>query len=1207
VAHGWSFFDTTVIPLPPGATRDTPVTRGGLNVQVANFPYFASLSDLDTWFRGQVGLSAGGNLVLELPGSPSFPAYGTHEGSGTCFFLPPGYTFDQAKAAAESNATQLGGYQWVFHEPAGTLLPSSLQWDPQQGGIDFRDSVGDASTPRATTVALYWSSSQQFADRLGSPVYSRAVPAGTAVGSYGPFHVPAATLGPPPQGAQYLLAVTDPLNALGTFDGSKNVLPLLATPDIVMDQATSTDGQTVSVDYDITGANVNDQPLTFAVYRTSTPAPSGHPAALVTLPASDVADLAEGHHAGVELVLPDSSGAPLRTDPRNQFVVVVANADGAVRESDAGNEQNDTAYFQKHLLGVVVHGFQLFGFASVPTWETKMVASLVDHGYAPSSIAFDWVRQSSTTQPGQAVVAGDGLYHQVVAAAKLLAGQHPGDVVDLHVIGHSRGAVVAGIALKALVANPYPAIAGGYVKLTLLDPHPANNFNGTAHGYDAANGPIGHFLERQYLARQDKTLDPQVTIPANVDEVEDYYQQTPASAFPFYSFEHHLNIWGEPPDVLDNLSGQTIDAHPLTGRLLTEPGAFRPIGHTEVHDWYQQNVIDNGQTFSPPPEDPANLQVHLLVHSPVGLLLVDPQGRRLGYDPGTGGSVNDFGPVASDSGPGTEPEVLTLPLSQVVRGVYHVGGVGTGAGPYRIELQITVAGAPDGVLWDATLASGEAVAGQPIAPIPPVNLEDLVQEQVPTSVVLASDHPVGAPYGVPITFTATVSAGAGTPTGSVQLQVDGTDFGLAVGVANGVARLDAVLPAGGHAVTAVYTSDSPNFSTSASPEPLVLTITPASTTTAVAAGPFAEGGTAVVTVTVTDPDLGTQFFPSGMVTLTSSNASDTFSPSATASLAPTATPGVSSAQFTIAVPEEGGRTLTAGYAGTTTYLASNGTATLNVADFVPMVGVGADVSIRNGQGVARTGSFIDPSADTWTATVDYGDGTQGPLPLGPGPTFALNHLYTAVGDHTVTVTVTDDEGVAGHGSLVVHDLPPAQVQRLLINDGSAQRSMIDSITITFSTQVTIGAGAFQLLQVQPNGAVVDVSNLLRFSTSVTADQRTVETLTFAGGWIGSRSLADGRYTLTIHSNLVHDHLLGAPLDGDGDGWVGGDAVTQFFRLFGDVSGDGKVDDADLAAFQAAYRSRRGMASFRWYLDYDSNGLIDSTDYYQFLRRYKTSI
>jgi hypothetical protein len=37
-----------------------------------------------------------------------------------------------------------------------------------------------------------------------------------------------------------------------------------------------------------------------------------------------------------------------------------------------------------------------------------------------------------------------------------------------------------------------------------------------------------------------------------------------------------------------------------------------------------------------------------------------------------------------------------------------------------------------------------------------------------------------------------------------------------------------------------------------------------------------------------------------------------------------------------------------------------------------------------------------------------------------------------------------------------------------------------------------------------------------------------------------------------------------------------------------------VDAIDLMVLQAAYRSRKGMAHYRWYFDYYNSGSIDST-------------
>ena len=49
-----------------------------------------------------------------------------------------------------------------------------------------------------------------------------------------------------------------------------------------------------------------------------------------------------------------------------------------------------------------------------------------------------------------------------------------------------------------------------------------------------------------------------------------------------------------------------------------------------------------------------------------------------------------------------------------------------------------------------------------------------------------------------------------------------------------------------------------------------------------------------------------------------------------------------------------------------------------------------DATVVVGQTFTRSGSFTDPGADTWTATVNYGDGTgANPLTLAAAKTFAL--------------------------------------------------------------------------------------------------------------------------------------------------------------------------------------------------------------------------
>ncbi|MGA7986990.1 MAG: HD domain-containing phosphohydrolase [Candidatus Dormiibacterota bacterium] len=69
-----------------------------------------------------------------------------------------------------------------------------------------------------------------------------------------------------------------------------------------------------------------------------------------------------------------------------------------------------------------------------------------------------------------------------------------------------------------------------------------------------------------------------------------------------------------------------------------------------------------------------------------------------------------------------------------------------------------------------------------------------------------------------------------------------------------------------------------------------------------------------------------------------------------------------------------------------------------------------------------SGSFTDSNfaGHTFTATVNYGDGSGTHALTLNGSTFVLSHTYaTLLGGYTVTVTVTDDQGVSGSGTTTV--------------------------------------------------------------------------------------------------------------------------------------------------------------------------------------------
>jgi titin len=91
-----------------------------------------------------------------------------------------------------------------------TASPTDLQWDTEKGGVNVWYAIEGDSVTQDESIGLYWSSSDQYADRIGDAVSSLDIPVGTTTGNHGPFHIPANALGSVPEGAKFLLAVSDP-------------------------------------------------------------------------------------------------------------------------------------------------------------------------------------------------------------------------------------------------------------------------------------------------------------------------------------------------------------------------------------------------------------------------------------------------------------------------------------------------------------------------------------------------------------------------------------------------------------------------------------------------------------------------------------------------------------------------------------------------------------------------------------------------------------------------------------------------------------------------------------------------------------------------------------------------------------------------------------------------------------------------------------
>jgi DNA/RNA endonuclease G (NUC1) len=106
-------------------------------------------------------------------------------------------------------------------------------------------------------------------------------------------------------------------------------------------------------------------------------------------------------------------------------------------------------------------------------------------------------------------------------------------------------------------------------------------------------------------------------------------------------------------------------------------------------------------------------------------------------------------------------------------------------------------------------------------------------------------------------------------------------------------------------------------------------------------------------------------------------------------------------------------------------LSDTASLSVTVSNVAPALGDFDDISLEAGGAYTVEGTFSDPGADSWIATVNWGDGSSPSQAMLSGQNFSLVHVYATAGVFTVTVTVADDDTSTSTDHTVTVTQPPA--------------------------------------------------------------------------------------------------------------------------------------------------------------------------------------
>jgi ELWxxDGT repeat protein len=250
-------------------------------------------------------------------------------------------------------------------------------------------------------------------------------------------------------------------------------------------------------------------------------------------------------------------------------------------------------------------------------------------------------------------------------------------------------------------------------------------------------------------------------------------------------------------------------------------------------------------------------------------------------------------------------------------------------------------------------------------------------------------------------------------------------------------------------------------------------------------------------------------------------------------------------------------------------------ATANTSNAIPL----ADVSITD-DGLG-TNIFSVSGADAGVFEVV---GNQLRLKAGTVLNYATKKTYA------VTVNVDDTTVGATPDASVNYILPLQGLDATIVQNGSVGRSYVRYVTLAFGTTQGLAAAVSSI-----GTATARMS--LTFA-GLTGTQSMARSLTGLVGVVGTEIRIDFGINGVggDRNSFMGDGVYRLRLDLDGDGQV--DVNASFFRLFGDVDGNGVVNDTDIGLVQAA----QGQSGGNLAADLNGDGLVNLTDLTNVKRR-----